>query len=293
MSGRLGRIAAAPISWGVCEVPGWGHQMAPARVLREMAELGFAATEAGPDGFLPKDPVEARDTCAAHGLRLVGGFVPATLHRTDRDDTDMITRRVRWLARAGAEVMVLACTTGLDGYDKIPALDAHDRARLAQAVDRACDIARAHELVPAVHPHVGTVVERADQVMHLLEASQAPFCLDTGHLMIGGMDPVHFAKDAGDRISLLQLKDVDAELAARVQRGAVAYTDAVREGIYSPLGSGDVDVAAVLDAVGPGYGGWYVLEQDLVLDCEPPAGTGPRDDVARSRDHLASLLQGS
>jgi hypothetical protein len=27
------RIAAAPISWGVCEVPGWGHQMAAERVL--------------------------------------------------------------------------------------------------------------------------------------------------------------------------------------------------------------------------------------------------------------------
>ncbi len=32
-----GRIAAAPTSWGGCEVPGWGHQMAPERVLAERA----------------------------------------------------------------------------------------------------------------------------------------------------------------------------------------------------------------------------------------------------------------
>ena len=51
-----GRIAAAPISWGVCEVPGWGHQMAPQRVLAEIRELGFAAAEFGPPGFLPLDP---------------------------------------------------------------------------------------------------------------------------------------------------------------------------------------------------------------------------------------------
>ena len=43
------RIAGAPISWGVCEVPGWGHQLAPDRVLTEMREVGLAATEVGPD----------------------------------------------------------------------------------------------------------------------------------------------------------------------------------------------------------------------------------------------------
>ena len=34
------RIAAAPISWGVLDVPGWGHQMAPERVLAEMIRDG-------------------------------------------------------------------------------------------------------------------------------------------------------------------------------------------------------------------------------------------------------------
>ena len=56
MSAKNAKIAAAPISWGVCEVPGWGHQMSPARVLKEMADLGFSATEFGPEGFLPMEP---------------------------------------------------------------------------------------------------------------------------------------------------------------------------------------------------------------------------------------------
>ena len=33
------RLAAAPISWGVCEVPGWGRQLAPERVLAGGAKL--------------------------------------------------------------------------------------------------------------------------------------------------------------------------------------------------------------------------------------------------------------
>ena len=50
------RIAGAPISWGVCEVPGWGWQDDPESVLTQMREVGLTATEFGPEGFLPTDP---------------------------------------------------------------------------------------------------------------------------------------------------------------------------------------------------------------------------------------------
>ena len=53
------RIAGAPISWGVSEVPDWGYQLAPGRVLDEMRDVGLAATELGPEGFLPADPEPA------------------------------------------------------------------------------------------------------------------------------------------------------------------------------------------------------------------------------------------
>jgi len=49
------RIAGAPISWGLCEVPGWGYQLASQRVLSEMQRLGLVATEFGPPGFLVAD----------------------------------------------------------------------------------------------------------------------------------------------------------------------------------------------------------------------------------------------
>ena len=35
------KIAGAPISWGVCEVPGWGYQLTPERVLAEMRDAGL------------------------------------------------------------------------------------------------------------------------------------------------------------------------------------------------------------------------------------------------------------
>ena len=36
MTAAANRVAGAPISWGVCEVPGWGYQLRPHRVLAEM-----------------------------------------------------------------------------------------------------------------------------------------------------------------------------------------------------------------------------------------------------------------
>ena len=42
MSTAQCKIAGAPISWGVCEVPGWGYQFPADRVLNEMREIGLA-----------------------------------------------------------------------------------------------------------------------------------------------------------------------------------------------------------------------------------------------------------
>ena len=79
------KIAGAPISWGVCEVPGWGYQLPPDRVLTEMAQVGLAATEFGPDGFLPSDPAAMAGFLATHHLTAVGGFTPVVLHEAAHD----------------------------------------------------------------------------------------------------------------------------------------------------------------------------------------------------------------
>lgn len=83
MTDDVDRIAGAPISWGVCEVSGWGYQLPADQVLSQMSEIGLSATELGPDGFLPVDPDELASTLAAHDLHAVGGFTPFIMHRSD------------------------------------------------------------------------------------------------------------------------------------------------------------------------------------------------------------------
>jgi inosose dehydratase len=275
------RIAGAPISWGVCEVPGWGHQLRPGRVLAEMRDLGLAATEFGPDGFLPSAASARTALLDGFGLRPVGGFVPVVLHEAAHDPLPGLERAMDGFG--AAQTLVLAAATGAGGYDGRPDLDAGSWTTMLGNLGRIAGSARARGVRAALHPHVGTVVERPAEVARVLDGSDMDLCLDTGHLLVGGADPVDLARSAASRISHVHLKDVDEGLAARVRGGPLTYTEAVRAGLYRPLGAGDVDIAAIVRALeDAGYDGWYVMEQDTVLDTEPAAGTGPCADVAAS-----------
>jgi inosose dehydratase len=281
------RIAGAPISWGVCEVPGWGYQLPPERVLGDMRALGLAATEFGPDGFLPDEPIARDALLAASGLRLVGGFVPAVLHDPSRDPLPAVRRTAGLFAAAGADTLVLAADTGATGYDARPTLDDDGWRTLLANLERAAAAVAEAGLVATLHPHVGTMVETAAEVERVLDGSAIPLCLDTGHLMVGGADPARIAAEHPERIAHVHLKDVDAGLAGRVRAGELTYTAAVREGMYRPLGKGDVDIAGIvrtLDAAG--YRGWYVMEQDAILS-GPDAD--PLPDVQASVEYLRSL----
>jgi len=281
------RIAGAPISWGVCEVPGWGHQLSPERVLREMHEVGLTATEFGPEGFLPADP---RPLLATYDLTALGGFVPVILHAAEHDPVPGVADLLDAFLATGADTLVLAAATGMAGYDERPVLDPAGWRRLLSNLDRLDQLATSRGIRAVLHPHVGTMIEQGPEVDRVLQGSGIALCLDTGHLLIGGTDPVGLAEQAGDRIAHVHAKDVDHRLAKRVQAGELTYTEAVAQRMYRPLGDGDVDFAAVGAALHRhGYAGWWVLEQDTILAAEP-VGEGPVADVRRSADHLRAIL---
>ena len=286
-----GRIAGAPISWGVCEVPGWGYQLQPDRVLAEMREVGLSATELGPDGFLPSQPEAMVRVLARHRLQAVGGFTPLLLHVSAHDPVPEVDQLLDAYAASGAGVLVLSAVTGLDGYDTRPELDAEGWRVLLGNLDRLAGLAASRGVRAVLHPHVGTMVENGAEVRRVLEGSSVDLCLDTGHLLIGGTDPAELAREAPDRIAHTHLKDVDASVAAKVQSGRLTYTEGVRQGMYRPLGTGDVDVPAIVGHLrARGYDGWYTLEQDAILT-EEPRGEGPVADVWTSAEYLRAALR--
>ncbi|WP_130346097.1 TIM barrel protein [Herbihabitans rhizosphaerae] len=261
----------------------------PERVLGEMAELGLTATELGPPGYLPTEPAHLRVLLERHGLGLVGGFLPLVLHQNPAAAVEQARTQAALLTAAGAEVLVLAAATGLGGYDERPALTDDEWQTLVRTAVQVRDIAREHGLRAVLHPHVGTHVEREPEVERFVHDSDLPLCLDTGHLLIGGTDPVTLAKRYPERIGHVHLKDVRTDLADRVRAGELGYTEAVHSGLYPPLGDGDVDVEAMVRFVhDAGYDGWYVLEQDTALDENSPPDT-PKLDTARSLEYLRKI----
>jgi len=187
---------------------------------------------------------------------------------------------------------VLAAATGTGGYDSRPTLDDAHWNAIFTNLDRLADAAARRGLLVVLHPHVGTMVETPDDLERVLTGSAVRLCLDTGHLLIGGTDPVELVRAVPERIAHVHLKDVDQALAARVTAGDLTYMQAVAQRMYTPLGQGDVDIAAIVTALREnGFDGWFVLEQDTILDAEPVEG-GPLDDVIASLNHLQTVLAG-
>ncbi|MFL6112572.1 MAG: inosose dehydratase, partial [Catenulispora sp.] len=147
------RVAGAPISWGVCEVPGWGYQLPAERVLAEMRAVGLAATEFGPEGFLPADAAQRRALLDKHRLTAVGGFVPVVLHEAGHDPWPRVNQALHGFVAAGAGILVLAAATGRDGYDSRPDLDDSGWRRLFWNLDRIRVRAAELGITACLHPH--------------------------------------------------------------------------------------------------------------------------------------------
>jgi inosose dehydratase len=286
------RLVGAPISWGICEVPGWGMQLSVDRVLGEMRELGLRETELGAIGWLPTDPAALGDVLADHDLRVVGGFVPLVCHRAERrhDAISEATRMARLFETIGADTFVTAVVSDPAAWQR-PALSSEEWQHLVAVVDEIDEVVSSFGLRQVVHPHLNTLIETVDEVARFLADSSVPICLDTGHLTLGGADPLDLAEQVTPRVGLVHLKDVRGAVATQLRAGDIDLLTAVQAGLFAPLGDGDVPIADVVLALERnGYRGRYVLEQDVAITTgEPPVGEGPVRDVAKSVAYLRSV----
>ncbi len=305
-------VANAPCSWGVLEFeeaapPPYG----PERVLDEIAETGYEGTELGPYGFLPTEPEALREALERRGLAIAGAFVPVALadeaqHEPGLREALTVARLIAGAASPKAPLprLLLSDDNGRDPVRVRHAgrvrpehmLPAERFRTFAEGAER---IARAvHEetgLKTAFHHHCAGFVETPQEVQWLMELTDPDalgLCLDTGHYVYGGGDPLEAIERYGTRLWHVHLKDCSQDVAERARREGWDYFRAVREGLFPELGRGVVDFPAVVEALkGSGYRGWVVVEQDVLLE----AGSGarlprnPKESARRNRDHLRRL----
>ncbi len=292
------RIASAPISWGICEVPGWGQMLPTDRVLTEMTDLGITATEYGAPGFLPTEPTGIRDVLGGHGMSLIGGFTPLVLHDPARRQDELArVREVAGLFSLSGASTFVSCPVMDDDWSTPRPLDRAEHGHLVRMLGEVDTICADHGLRQVLHPHLQTVVETTQDVERVLQDCDVDWCLDTGHLAIGGTDPVEFARRAADRVGHVHLKDVRMDLVPRMLDRSTSIMEGVQAGLFPPLGQGDLALAdVVLTLERAGYEGWYVIEQDTAITGDLPGdGEGPVTDVQSSmrflHDVVAPLLE--
>ncbi len=288
----MDRVGSAPISWGICEVPGWGAQLPVDRVLSEMQSLGLRATELGSVGYLPTDPRELSDLLHRYEMQLTGGFNALALADPNRVD-DMLERAeasADLLAAVGATYFVTCPVADPDNWTR-PDLDGAAWRLLVDNLERIDHICADRGLRQALHPHVDSLVETADEITRMIEMSDVGFVLETGHMLIGGFDPLEFASECHDRVVVVHLKDVDADQVGPLNRGDISLMDAVQAGIFPALGGGVSPIAdCVTQLEQHGYSGWYIIEQDAAItDGFPADGDGPVRDVRESVAFLHSV----
>jgi len=293
------RVGNAPCSYGAFEITVGVLPNVPdgLDVLRAVAEAGYEGIELGPPGYLGSGS-QLRTRLEEHGLELTGGYVPVRFTEPERWDEDRagMEGTLDAFAAAGAEGArpVLAdagsparrAQPGRAASDRSVGLDDAGWRRLADGVARAAELARSRGFEPVFHHHTATFVEAPWEIERLLSLTDVPLLLDTGHLALGGGDPVHGLRDWRERVAYVHVKDYRRVVLDGVVADRVGMEEAWRRGVFCELGAGDVDLDSFFAELrSVGYDGWLVVEQDRI----PAPDENPADAVdaqARNRRWL-------
>lgn len=303
------RVANAPCSWGVLEfdssiVPGTesGVSSAPYdRVLDEIRDTGYVGTELGDWGFMPTEPAQLRHELSRRDLQLMAAFVPVALADASSHVAGAATavRTARLLRKAGgADAMIVLSDDNASVPEReqhagriTPQLGLTERlwATFAAGAGHIGRVVREETGLRTVfHPHCGGYVETVGEIDALMGRTDPlllGLCLDTGHLLYAGGDPVEVLDRYSTRVWHVHFKDCDAQVAAKARTNGLGYLAAVRARLFCELGAGAVDFAAVLSALRRHhYDGWIVVEQDVF-----PGYGSPAESARRNRSYLHAI----
>jgi inosose dehydratase len=275
-------VANAPVSYGAFEITIGHDPNVPdgISVLDQVAAAGYAGIDLGPVGYLGRG-TRLGELLAERGLGLAGGYlelpyadhdalkpamaeldallaafdavraqVPGPPPRPTLADSGSLQRR----SRPGRAATARSAGLDAEGWRKFS-------EGLARVVGRCRD--RGYE--PTFHPETGTYVEAPWEIAEVLDRSDVGLCLETGHMMLGGGDPVALLREWGDRINHVHLKDAVLSVMAGIVADDAPVTDIWSREAFCELGHGDLDADAILAGLrSMSFAGWLVVEQDIL-----------------------------
>ena len=300
-------VANAPISYGAFELTVGIYPNVPdgVGVLDRVRDAGYAGVDLGPVGYFGLG-AEIAENLRSRGLGLTGGYLELPFH----DPSGMPAAMVELASLvdvfdAAAPVNVelglpaprpTIAVISLPYRRAVPGRAVNEPelgyseeqwATFAEQAEIAAKYCRDRGYSPVFHNETGTNVEAPWELEKVLELTSYDLCLDTGHLIACGGDPVASLRKWSDRVTHIHVKSA---YRSRMQdlidkNGDVEMIWSQK--IFAPLGEGDLDLPALASAIRDiNYEGWIVVEQDIFPDegSLPGAEQDQRNNRAILRD---------
>ena len=289
------KLAIAPIGWTNDDMPELGSENTFQQIVSEMALAGFTGSEVG--SKYPRDPAVLKPMLDIRGIQICNAWFSTFFANGQREKTiDEFVNHMNFLHAMGAKVIGCSEQSGsIQGLDKPilgdakPCFSDEEWQRVAEGYNTLGRLAAEKGMQVCLHHHMGTGVQTAEEIDRLMELTdpELVFLLfDSGHLTFAGIDPVPVLEKYARRVKHVHLKDVRLDVYNnRVVPEHMSFLDAVRAGVFTVPGDGDVDFKPIFDILDrTGYEGWVVVEAE-----QDPAKANPFAYAVKARKYIKEV----
>ncbi len=288
------QLGINPLTWTNDDLPTLGAETPLETCLTEGRQAGFEGFELG--NKFPRTPAELGPILEGHDLKLVSGWYSCELlTRSVEEEIEAVQGHLTLLRDLGATEMVVCEVTGCihGNQDKPvhlrPLFPAQRWEEYGKKLTEFGRYTQSQGVQLAYHHHMGTVVQTAEDIAHLMENTgpEVGLLLDTGHLTYAGADPVKVADRWAERINHVHCKDVRKGVLADVKNRKTSFLDAVLAGVYTVPGDGCVDYPSIFSILKErDYSGWLVVEAE-----QDPAVAHPMTYATMGYENLRGLAE--
>lgn len=291
------KLGISPINWVNEDVLTLGDHYTFEDLLGDFSSLGFRATENCRK--FPKDPDVLKAALAQQGIQLTSQWKGVLFSDPARRDEELKSYRqhVEFLKHMGSE-HVVTCELGgsIIGdprrqglVNNVIPLTTGEWDHMVEGLHQAGTICRENGMKLVYHYHIGTVVERPDEIDRLMASTDPDLVhllYDTGHAYYGGYDPLELIHKHGDRIAYVHLKDIRQSVLNRVRESSIPFQASVILGVFTVPGDGCIDFGPIFRELNDReYDGWMIIEAE-----QDPSIANPFQYARLSKRYIDGLI---
>ncbi|PWN65101.1 myo-inosose-2 dehydratase [Chryseobacterium phosphatilyticum] len=290
------QLGIAPIGWTNDDMPELGKEITFEQCISEMALAGYKGCEVG--NKYPKDPIVLKEYLDIRGLTICNQWFSyqLTTQSYEQVKQDFISQ-LNFLKYFNSEIVGGAeCGNTIHGDYNTPisqrkkASD-QDWKKLTNGLNELGKIAlNDYGIHLSYHHHMGTMIQTMDETDRLLNETQDEYVklnYDCGHFDFANEDSVMALQKFIGRTTHIHFKDVRKNIKEQVYNDNISFLQAVKLGIYTVPGDGDLDMNALAKIIHENkYKGWIVVEAE-----QDPSKANPFEYARKGYQFMTETLK--